>query len=71
MQCPYCKSEMTSGMLMGLRRLAWSKNGIRKWALYEKEEEITLSENLNVAGIKAFRCNQCKIIIIDEKVKKN
>lgn len=50
---------------MGLRRLAWSELGGRKWALYEKEGEITLAENLNVVEIEAFRCKQCRKIIID------
>ena len=65
MQCPYCKNQMVSGMLMGLRRLAWSELGGRKWALYEKEGEITLAENLNVVEIEAFRCKQCRKIIIE------
>jgi len=66
MQCPYCKSQMEAGVLMGLRRLAWSEKGNRRWALYEKEGEITLAEGYDVAKIKAFRCCQCQKIIIDE-----
>ncbi len=70
MLCPYCKNQMTAGTLMGLRRLAWSENEVRKWALYEKEGEITLAESLNVAKIQAFRCNQCRKIIFDEETEK-
>ena len=63
MQCPFCKNTMTSGKLMGLRRLAWSEQ-----ALYEKEGEVTLATGVDVAKIEAFRCNQCRKIIIDEKL---
>lgn len=65
MQCPYCKNQMVSGMLMGLRRLAWSEQGKRRWALYEKEGEVTLATGIDVAKIEAFRCKQCRKVIID------
>ena len=56
---------MVSGMLMGLRRLAWSEQGKRRWALYEKEGEVTLATGIDVAKIEAFRCKQCRKVIID------
>lgn len=56
---------MTSGKLMGLRRLAWSEQGKRRWALYEKEGEVTLATGIDVAKIEAFRCKQCRKVIID------
>ena len=55
---------------MGLRRLAWSEQGKRRWALYEKEGEVTLAVGVDVAKIEAFRCNQCKKIIIDEEYQR-
>lgn len=63
MNCPYCQSEMSEGYVMGLRRLARGNNK-RKLALYEKEFEITLAENLNVANTPSYRCENCKVIII-------
>ena len=63
MNCPYCGAEMQDGYIMGLRRLAWGKR-MRKFALHEKENETTLSENLNVAGIQAEKCNNCRIVLI-------
>ena len=63
MKCPYCQNEMNEGYVMGIRRLAWGDNK-RKFALYEKEPEITLAENLNVASVLANRCHICNIIII-------
>lgn len=66
MRCPYCNNEMVKGTLMGLRRLAWSESGGRKWALYEKEGETTLAESLNIAKLTAFRCSACRKIIIEE-----
>ena len=56
---------MTSGKLMGLRRLAWSEQGKRRWALYEKEGEVTLATGIDVDKIEAFRCKQCRKVIID------
>ena len=65
MQCRFGINTMTSGKLMGLRRLAWSEQGKRRWALYEKEGEVTLATGIDVAKIEAFRCKQCRKVIID------
>lgn len=66
MICPYCNEEMTLGKLMANRRIAWSEDGHRKYALYEKEGEITLASSMNVAKIDAYRCANCRKLIIEE-----
>ncbi len=51
---------------MANRRIAWSEDGHRKYALYEKEGEITLASSMNVAKIDAYRCANCRKLIIEE-----
>lgn len=61
--CPYCGEEMQAGYILGLRRLAWGRS-MRKFALYAKENEITLSESFNIASVQAQKCSYCRIVLI-------
>ena len=56
MKCPYCSNEMEKGYLQSRDGLGWN----------EKERLIpALSEVLASRTVVAYRCKNCKKIVID------
>ena len=65
MKCPYCDKGMESGVMQSQHSIRWQKT--RYLFLTEKETDITLSKKNFWKGsaIRAYRCGECKKIIID------
>lgn len=69
MKCPYCNEDMEKGYISQTDfrfPLEWypAKGGTGFWA--NKKGNVKLTASLKGGSAIAFRCAQCKKIIIDE-----
>lgn len=65
MKYPYCNNEMESGLLQGMRRVAWVKKK-HKLSLLPKQGEILLDNNkFKDFVLSAQICKQCRKIVVD------
>lgn len=64
MNCPFCGKEMIQGKVCSSEALWW-KCGLDQYRL---NDEGGIIGRLNGDRITAYRCEECKRIIIDEKV---
>lgn len=63
MNCPFCEKEMIQGKVCSSEALWWQS----KKDKYRLNDEGGILGRLNGDRITAYRCERCKIIIIDEK----
>lgn len=71
MKCPYCEEEMMEGYIYsGKTDLCWTPVGEKSSMLinHPNEKEVLLAKLKYLKGcrVKVFRCNRCKIEIINE-----
>ena len=69
MKCPQCGTEMETGFLQGMRRVAWVKKP-HKVSLLPKEGELLLENNTFWDFLfPAQICKRCKIVVLDYSEK--
>ena len=70
MQCPYCNGEMKKGYIdqTDFRfPLKWSPADQERGVFMIKNREIKLTSSLKCGYVIAYRCEQCRKMIIDEE----
>jgi len=68
MNCPWCGSEMKSGVVQSARTIFFTTKAHKNWFLPDMSSgnEMTLSShNWTRPTCKAFRCIDCRKVIID------
>jgi len=66
MKCPYCKNEMDKGKVESNGRMLLFSNRKHPISMVPGQGEVLLDQTIfNSTKIDAFKCGQCKKIIID------
>jgi hypothetical protein len=69
MECPGCREVMEKGYIMSpCPAINWSKEK-KDWTLWGSENLVRGKYGLANANIEAYRCKNCRIIILNYKEK--
>ena len=69
MKCPYCGKEMDKGFFNSAKwDYTWTPEGKKPnmWRNHPKEYEVLLKKGWNILQLTAYRCADCRVIIINE-----
>ncbi len=66
MNCPYCKAEMTKGVICGDRyALKWIPGENSYTPFHQLKKGIKLTNFLDSNSVESYYCEVCKKIVID------
>ena len=69
MKCPYCGKEMDKGFFNSAKwDYTWTPEGKKPhfWRNHPKEYEVILKKGWAILQLTAYRCANCRVIIINE-----